>query len=104
MVNFMKTKAVTILCLLAFCFVVVPPASALEDEPTHPAIAVIADTVIARPACLAATVIGSAFFVISLPWAAASRSVKASAHTLVVRPAQATFTRPLGEFPTLTDY
>jgi hypothetical protein len=43
-------------------------------------------------------VAGSALFVVCLPFAALSKSVKSTAHALVVAPAQATFTRPLGDF------
>ena len=60
--------------------------------------AMIADTLIVRPACFVATVIGTAFFVVSLPFAALSKSVDKTAETLVLKPARATFTRPLGEF------
>jgi len=45
--------------------------------------------------------IGSAFFIIALPIAAMSHSVKKTADTLVVAPAQATFTRPIGDFSSL---
>jgi len=46
----------------------------------------------------AATVVGSAVFVVTLPFAALSKSVKSTAHALVVVPAEATFSRPLGDF------
>jgi hypothetical protein len=71
------------------------PASA--DESGNMAV----DTVIVRPVCFLATVLGSALFVVSLPIAAVSRSIKPAAHALVVRPAHATFRRPLGDFSTL---
>ena len=61
----------------------------------------IADVTIVRPGCLVATVIGSVFFVIALPIAAMSGSVKQTANTLVVTPAQATFTRPIGDFTSI---
>jgi hypothetical protein len=62
-----------------------------------------ADALVVRPACLVATVVGSAVFVIALPWAAASKSVKKTADTLVVKPAWATFTRPLGDMDALKE-
>ena len=62
-----------------------------------------ADALVVRPVCLVATVIGSAVFVVALPWAAASGSIKKAAHALVVRPAAATFTRPLGDMDALMD-
>ncbi len=64
----------------------------------------ITDMVFVRPACFAATAIGSAFFLIGLPIAAASHSTKKAAHALVVTPAKATFTRPLGDMDALQDY
>jgi hypothetical protein len=60
--------------------------------------AIVADVVLARPGCFAATVVGSVFFVVALPFAALSKSVGKTANSLVVKPAKATFTRPLGEF------
>jgi len=51
-----------------------------------------------RPALFAATVAGSALFVVVLPVAAISRSVKSTARVLVLAPAKATFTRALGDF------
>jgi hypothetical protein len=43
-------------------------------------------------------VVGGAIFVISLPVAAISGSIDSAAHALVVKPARATFVRPLGDF------
>jgi hypothetical protein len=59
---------------------------------------VCADALVMRPVLFAATVAGSAIFVVTLPFAALSKSVKSTAHALVVAPAEATFTRPLGDF------
>jgi hypothetical protein len=60
--------------------------------------AVAADAVIMRPALFATTVAGSAIFVVALPIAAISGSIKSTARALVVAPGKATFTRPLGDF------
>jgi len=94
----MKTKLLTTLCVLAIgC---ATPSFAAEDpDPFN----VVADVVLVRPACLVATVIGSAFFVVALPIAAISKSVKTTARALVVKPARATFTRPLGDMDTIGD-
>jgi hypothetical protein len=54
-----------------------------------------------RPGCFLATIVGSAVFVVALPFAAASGSVKSTADTLVLGPANATFTRPVGDFTSL---
>jgi len=58
---------------------------------------IVVDTVLVRPVCLAATIVGSALFVISLPVAATSKSVHIAAQALVVKPAHATFKRRLGD-------
>jgi hypothetical protein len=42
-------------------------------------------------------------FVLALPWAAASKSIKRTAHTLVAAPANATFTRPMGDMDALKE-
>src|SRR5215218_7580771 len=54
---------------------------------------VAADVLIARPAWFAETVVGAGPFVVALPFAAASGSIEKTAHTLVTRPARATFRR-----------
>lgn len=65
--------------------------------------AMVLDVFLVRPFCLVSTVVGSAVFVIALPVAAISGSVKSAGDALVVAPARATFTRPLGEFDELED-
>jgi len=63
---------------------------------------VAVDAVIVRPFCLAGTIIGSTFFVISLPWAAASKSVHQARRALIVKPWNATFNRALGDFDAMS--
>lgn len=96
----MKIKFLTTVCVLALSLGSVTPALASSDDGP---LTVAADFIVVRPACLVATVIGSALFVAALPIAATSRSVKKTAHTLVISPAKATFTRPLGDMEALTD-
>jgi hypothetical protein len=91
----MKTKALTILCAATTVLATATPAFAgCEPEPE----AVAADAVFMRPALFVTTVAGGAIFVVALPIAAISRSIKSTANALVVAPAKATFTRPLGDF------
>jgi len=94
----MKNKIATIICVIAVIAGSLLPAQAVSD---NGALAVTVDAIIARPACLVATIVGSALFVVSLPAAIPSKSVKKVADTLVVVPAKATFTRPLGELSSL---
>ncbi len=54
------------------------------------------DLVILRPLGLAATVIGTAFFVVSLPFSVLGGNTGEAAKKLMVEPAKYTFTRPLG--------
>ena len=96
----MKTKTVTLGCVLAIGLCNMTPARAMDDGSPE---AIAADVLVARPACLAATVVGSAIFVLALPFAAMSGSVKKVGKTLVGGPARATFTRELGEFAELTE-
>ncbi|MGB8368183.1 MAG: hypothetical protein ACLPYZ_11790 [Limisphaerales bacterium] len=93
----MKIKLLTVVCVtvIGLCSVNAGHASEVESG------AVVADVAIVRPGCFVATVVGSAVFIAALPIAVISRSVKDTADTLVVQPAKATFTRPLGDFSTL---
>jgi hypothetical protein len=92
----MKIKLLTVICVCLMGLGSVNTSRASEDP-----LDVVGDVALARPGCFLATVLGSAVFVIALPFAAASGSVKATADTLVVQPAKATFTRPLGDFTSL---
>ena len=93
----MKTKLITI-GIASLMLLTSFPAHAGDDAGPF---TIAMDVVIVRPGCLAATIVGSVFFVVSLPIAAISKSVGKSAHTLVVNPARATFTRPLGDMDSL---
>jgi hypothetical protein len=96
----MKAKLVTTICVLAISLGCAASSSASEDSGP---LTVATDAVVIRPACLVATVLGSAVFVVALPAAAISKSVKKTANTLVGKPAKATFTRPLGDMEALLD-
>jgi len=91
----MNNKALAILFAAVLALVSVAPAYA---SGTPDPAAAAADAVLARPLGFAATVIGSAIFVVSLPVAATSGSIDSAARSLVGRPAEFTFTRPLGNF------
>ncbi len=96
----MRAKLITAICVLAISLSgAVSSFGAGSAEPME----VAADALVVRPACLVATVVGSAVFVVALPWAAASKSVKKTANALVVAPANATFTRPLGDMDALKE-
>lgn len=56
----------------------------------------IGDLVIARPLLVGATLIGTALFVISLPFSLASGSVEKTAESLIFEPGREAFVRCLG--------
>ena len=93
----MKMKLLTLLCAGVLCLGGINTSRASEDN----SLQVVGDLALARPGCLLVTIFGTAVFIVALPIAATSGSVRETADTLVVHPAQATFTRPLGDFSTL---
>lgn len=58
----------------------------------------VVDAVVMRPLGLVATVAGTVLTVVALPFTIPSGSVEASARELILRPADYTFKRPLGDF------
>ncbi len=95
----MKKKALCIACAVWFTFGTATPSFAFGDGSPE---AVAGDALVVRPFCLAATIVGSAVFLVALPVAAISKSTKSTADALVVGPAKATFTRPLGKMSDLS--
>ncbi|HXX53994.1 MAG TPA: hypothetical protein VEI28_05430 [Thermodesulfovibrionales bacterium] len=87
-------KKMVLLLITCFLLFNTTPSFADFDE----AFLTVGDLVIARPGGLAALVIGSAAFIVALPFAAASGSIQRTADTLVNGPFNFTFTRPLGDF------
>ena len=69
-------------------------SSRLEENPT--ALAMTGDLIVVRPVMLVATVVGSALWLVSLPFSALGGNAMQAADTLVVGPAKATFMRCLG--------
>ncbi len=57
----------------------------------------VTDALVARPLGLGATIIGTAAWIITLPFSALGGNVNEAAQTLIVAPARYTFVRPLGE-------
>jgi hypothetical protein len=58
----------------------------------------VVDVVVVRPLGLAATIVGTVLTVVALPFTIPSGSVETSARELIVKPAEYTFQRPLGDF------
>jgi len=91
----MKKMVIAALVVVTLISTSVP---ALADGGASVAAAMVADVFIARPAGLVAIVLGSAVFIVALPFAAISGSVEPVARTLVADPFKFTFTRPVGDF------
>ncbi len=76
------------------------PVFAINEDDRDPnsvsAIAMGGDLLIGRPLLLTATVVGTAIWLVALPFTAAGGNVKDSGKKLVVWPAKNTFVRCLG--------
>lgn len=85
---------------LALSLVLVMPAVShaatekLDQTPTM--LSMVTDVVLTRPVMFVVTVVGSAAFVVSLPFSAAGGNIVETAEVLVVTPAMTTFVRPVG--------
>ncbi len=96
MKKFISTIALTtlIISFLSYPLYATPP----EYRTAHDPVVMMADGVLARPLGLASTIIGSAFFVITLPFTVPSGSVSEAKKQMIEYPAWFTFKRPIGEF------
>jgi hypothetical protein len=87
--------------VLALAFVVMPSFSAAQQDDTisgDKAADMVVDVVVMRPLGLVATVVGTVLTVVALPFTIPSGSVESSARELILKPAEYTFKRPLGDF------
>ncbi|HHL39263.1 MAG TPA: hypothetical protein ENJ37_02040 [Deltaproteobacteria bacterium] len=94
----MKRSLALTLALLIALSAAAPAAAGpatIEDEPS--AEAIIFDMLLLRPVGVVSVVAGTAVFIISLPFALPSGSVKMAGKKLVYEPFIWTFQRPLGE-------
>ena len=87
---------VVVLFLCATSLVHAAEASYMARTEDASAEEIIADGLLLRPSGIVATVVGTAVFVVTLPFSIPTRSVDKAAQKLVVDPARYTFVRPLG--------
>ena len=94
----MKSRAAKIIFVMSMALMLSLPrlSFAQEIEETPTALAMVGDLVIARPFLLVMTVIGTASYIVSLPFTLPGGNSADAAETLVVGPARATFVRCLG--------
>jgi hypothetical protein len=87
--------------LMAMAMLAAPCASPADDVNTvtgDKGTDMAVDLVIVRPLGLATTIVGTALTIVALPFTIPSGSVRESAQTMIVKPAEYTFKRPLGDF------
>jgi len=87
-------KKLTVTALIAICIIMTSIPAFGNDQ----AFDATMDILLVRPVSLAATVVGTAIFIVSLPFSIPSQSVGVTARTLVAEPFNYTFTRPVGDF------
>lgn len=87
-------KIVSILLVMIMLLATAPAFAATPDKD---AIDIIIDTTFLRPLGIVSTAFGTAFFVVSLPFAAITGSVGDSYDLLIKDPFVYTFRRPLGQ-------
>ncbi|MDY0248555.1 MAG: multidrug transporter [Pseudomonas sp.] len=100
--NMFRTTAALLALCMSLMSVPVSAASSnasgnpiYEVEAPH-AYSIVGDVVIARPLLIAATVIGAALFVVTLPFSAMGGGIGRTGKALVVEPGKAAFVRCLG--------
>ena len=85
--------------LTAVCMILTTSLASADQysdvKPTAEAIA--GDVIFVRPISVAASLLGIATFMVSLPFSIPSGSVGTAARALIGEPAQYTFARPLGQ-------
>ena len=87
--------------ILAVFLTLIPQFAATQQDGTisgDKSTDMVVDAVVIRPLGLATTLIGVVLTVVALPFTIPSGSVESSARELIVKPAEYTFKRPLGDF------
>jgi len=97
----MNAKLLRISCAVAVGFGGLSSASAASTNDTT--VVKVADAVFVRPISFVSTLVGGALFTLSLPVTAPMKQTKPVADMLVIKPANATFKRPLGDMDALAD-
>ena len=95
---FRRIKNPVIVYLIAAMILIPFGATAFAQTRTPSAGAMITDTVFARPLGFGALIVGTAAFVISLPFSALGGNVKQAFKQMMVQPTRFTFVRPIGVF------
>ena len=87
------------LFLIAACAVLFTNTSCLAaDDWGSRVAATTTDVLIARPFTFVATIVGAAFWAVTLPITAPTHTAKDALDVMVIKPWEFTFDRPLGEY------
>ncbi len=94
-----RKRLMRMLAIMLLAVLINSPALAEERGPVAGATAggMILDLIVLRPLGLAATVVGGAVYIVSLPFSLAGGNAGQAGRKLVGEPAQFTFVRPLGD-------
>lgn len=96
----MKNKTTHLLIALILGFLSITGANpafardADNEEASGPSM--VLDALVVRPMGIAGTILGTVFFIGSLPFTILGGNVPEAAEALVIKPARYTFVRPLG--------
>lgn len=94
----MKRTLTALLAAFVFFLAVVPAQAATTMEKKEPSSSeIIFDVLVSRPLGIVATVLGTAVFIVGLPFAIPARSVGITADKLIADPFKYTFARPVGD-------
>ena len=102
MMNHCKKRPIAFILLCVFFLTAtLSPALAQDSEADSEitAASMIGDLFVLRPLGLAATILGTAFFLVTLPITAAVGNTEVAGERLVKEPGKFTFERPLGKLP-----
>lgn len=92
----MKSTLSALLAALMLSFTVYPVHAAAKEMPGPSSSAIVFDVLFARPLGIVATAVGTAVFIVGLPFTIPARSVGVAAEKLIADPLKYTFTRPVG--------
>lgn len=94
-------RSIALLTILAMLFITAGPALSdqeLDEDGDLEAGKMAADALVVRPLGFVAMVLGSAVFLVSLPFSIPGGNTKSAFTNLMGNPASYTFNRPLGDF------
>ncbi|HWR75832.1 MAG TPA: hypothetical protein VN283_01310 [Thiobacillus sp.] len=97
----MKRGSRLIAGVLALALILMPVWAVAQQNDTvsgDKATDMVVDAVVIRPLGLVTTLLGAVLTVVALPFTIPSGSVETSARELILKPAEYTFKRPLGDF------